>query len=74
VLGAVNASARRADRGRRICAASGIDRASAQRSIGIYVMAGGMADFDGEFQAGVSCGYLVGVVLTPPPHHPTWSA
>jgi hypothetical protein len=58
----------------RMCAASGIDRASAQRSLGWLCDAARMADFDVPFRAGVSCGYLVGVVLTPPPHRSMWGA
>jgi hypothetical protein len=61
VLGAVNASALRAARGPGTGAASGIDRASAQRGFSTYVVAHRMADFDGDPQTGVCCANLVGV-------------
>jgi hypothetical protein len=50
VLGAVNASALRADRGPAVCAASGIDGASAQRGLWYLRDGLGAVEFDDEFR------------------------
>jgi hypothetical protein len=57
-----------------ICAASGIDRACAQRAIGSCVMPLERLTLTRDFCEAYSAVISVGVALTPLPHRPMWSA